>query len=112
MQEPIVVGRLEDLPCGGRRSVVVAGEEVTVLRPAPDQLLAIGNRCPHHNGRLGDGQVQNGEIVCPLHRWRFDVKTGRTRRDRSVRARIYPVWVADGTICVGAVDPVGQQRRD
>ena len=34
-------------------------------------------RCPHANGPLGRGWIEEGEAVCPLHRWRFKLSTGR-----------------------------------
>ena len=51
-------------------------------------------------GALGLGWVEEGEAVCPLHRWRFKLTTGRctTVRGESVHAfrcevRGDEVWV-------------------
>jgi UDP-MurNAc hydroxylase len=46
--------------------------------------------CPH---RLADlsvfGEIDDGEFVCTLHGWRFDLETGRcfTADDRKLRIR-------------------------
>ena len=53
-------------------------------------VYAIETLCPHRGGRLGDGVVVGQEVVCPLHRWKFDLRSGRTRRD----SRLPPVAVA------------------
>jgi nitrite reductase/ring-hydroxylating ferredoxin subunit len=29
------------------------------------------------NGHLPSGKLENGEVVCPVHRERYDVKTGK-----------------------------------
>ena len=91
---------LDDIPVGGRRSVDVAGEEVTLLRLGDEHVVALANRCPHQNGRLGDGPVVGGQITCPMHQWRFDLRTGVTRRDRRVVARLYRVRVEGASVAV------------
>ena len=62
---------------------------------------ALLNRCPHANGSMGQGWIEDGEAVCPLHMWRFKLKTGRctTIRGESLHrfaceVRGDEVWVA------------------
>ena len=46
--------------------------------------------CPHRQADLSVfGQIQDGELVCTLHGWRFDLESGRclTAEDRSLRVR-------------------------
>lgn len=93
------LGPLDRVPVDGRRTFVAGGREVTVLRSS-GTLRALVTRCPHANGRLGDGEVQGDTITCPLHRWRFRLHDGRTGRDARVRATILPVEVADGELAV------------
>ncbi|MFG0316151.1 MAG: Rieske (2Fe-2S) protein [Planctomycetota bacterium JB042] len=95
----VTVARWDDLPDGARRSIDVAGREVTVLRLG-ERVVALRNRCPHANGRLGDGEVKDGAIVCPLHRWRFSLDDGSTRRDPHLRAELLPARIEDGEVRV------------
>ena len=62
---------------------------------------ALLGRCPHANGPLGLGWIEEGEAVCPLHHWRFKLASGRcsTVRGESVHrfdceVREDEVWVA------------------
>lgn len=32
--------------------------------------------CPHMEGPLFEGTVMNGEVVCPWHQWRYELKSG------------------------------------
>lgn len=61
--------------------------EATRLEPVPGwqwalvrhqgQPVVLSDRCPHAGGSLGRGWVEDGELVCPLHRWRFRLHDGR-----------------------------------
>jgi nitrite reductase/ring-hydroxylating ferredoxin subunit len=58
-------------------------------------LCAVADRCPHAGGSLADGVVDGDEVVCPLHGYRFDLKTGVCSTDPLLRVKTYPV-VAGG----------------
>jgi nitrite reductase/ring-hydroxylating ferredoxin subunit len=70
---------------GRGRAVEVDGLRVAIFRDQ-GRLYALQGRCPHANGSLGHGWVEEGEAVCPLHHWRFRLDTGRctTVRGESV----------------------------
>jgi nitrite reductase/ring-hydroxylating ferredoxin subunit len=71
-----------DLPADGRvRSVIVDGRSVAVSRCA-GRLGALENRCPHQNGPLGEGSIEQGWLRCPWHcyDYRPDTATGLSAR--------------------------------
>jgi UDP-MurNAc hydroxylase len=59
----------------------------------PDIVLGdwiVQRRCPHRQADLSVfGEIEDGELVCTLHGWRFDVATGRclTATDHPLRIR-------------------------
>ena len=42
-----------------------------------DEIYAFRNLCPHLAVRMNAARVENGAIICPNHRARFDLRTGR-----------------------------------
>ena len=50
-----------------------------VCAPASDALGAYSSVCPHMGGPLAQGRIQDGEVTCPWHRYRFDLQTGEGR---------------------------------
>lgn len=52
---------------------------------------AIDDQCPHAKGSLGNGWIDRGCAVCPLHAWAFDLNTGEMRGAPGVKVRVYPV---------------------
>jgi nitrite reductase (NADH) small subunit len=92
--------RLEEIGDGRAVAVELEGLRVAVYREG-DAVYALQGRCPHENGPMGSGWVEEGEAVCPLHRWRFKLATGRctTVRGRGLHrfeaeVRNGEVWVA------------------
>jgi len=72
------IGRVDDVPLLEGRSVTVAGRRVAVFR-TPHGFHAIDGTCPHLGGPLADGLVADRCVTCPLHGWRFDLRTGAER---------------------------------
>ena len=65
-----------DLAAGDIMGVVIAGHEIA-LYDLDGQLFATDDVCTHAYAKLSDGWLDRGEIECPLHAGRFDVKTGK-----------------------------------
>jgi UDP-MurNAc hydroxylase len=62
----------------------LAGEEIRIGDYIVERL------CPHRQADLSVfGEIDDGELVCTLHGWRFDLETGRclTADDRRLRIR-------------------------
>ncbi len=87
------------VPEGRGHPVEVDGLSIALFRHE-GRIHALLGRCPHANGPMGRGWVIDGQAICPLHRWRFSLATGRcsTAPDRSlhvfrVEVRAGRVWV-------------------
>jgi ferredoxin-nitrite reductase len=80
--------RSQEIAEGHARLVRAKGEEMAVFK-TNGQLYGIQNICPHAGGQLCDGWIEGGEVVCPLHRYKFDLKTGACSTDPRLKARIF-----------------------
>ena len=47
------------------------------LYPTDRGVLCAAMFCPHMEGPLWEGSMTGTEMVCPWHRWRYDLGTGR-----------------------------------
>lgn len=62
-------------------------------------------RCPHANGPLEHGFVSDqGQLVCPWHRYAFDLKTGQCERG-GYYIDTYPVREQDTRLFIGLPAP-------
>jgi NAD(P)H-dependent nitrite reductase small subunit len=105
----VSVAAASDLPPGASLAVRV-GDLSIALFNVGGSLYAIDNICPHAGAPLARGALggPDGAVVtCPLHGWRFDVRTGRSPHLRGEQVRTFAVQMTDGEILVdiaGAAD--------
>ena len=96
------VGSVDEFPAETVRAVIVRGTPVAVFHTC-DELLAIGNVCPHMGASLSEGAVERDAVVtCPAHALSFDLRTGKCRQDRNYAARPFPTRVEHGRVLVFA----------
>ncbi|HVM72681.1 MAG TPA: non-heme iron oxygenase ferredoxin subunit [Anaerolineales bacterium] len=90
-----------ELPVGERMFIEAAGRSIVIFNLA-GKFFAIGDVCSHDNGPVGDGEIEETEIICPRHGARFDIRTGKaTSLPAVVGIPAYPVRVKDGMIEIG-----------
>ena len=90
-KEPDPVGvRAADIPEGSAKLVRVQGEEIAVFKQ-DGKLCAIQNACPHEGGQLSKGWIEGEAVVCPLHGYKFDLKTGICSSDPHLKAKTFAV---------------------
>lgn len=78
-----------------------AGDVELVLLRRGDAVLAYEGACPHQGALLGEGELEDGQLVCRAHRWRFEVPSGKkVGGDACLRA--CPVKIEDGAVHVDA----------
>ena len=83
---------LAALPTERFALVTVDDQDVALFRRG-DEVLAIGNLCPHQGGSLCDGFVEGDIVTCPLHGWEFDLITGKGLYDATSRVATYAVEI-------------------
>ena len=70
------VCREDELPVGGMRAARLEGTGVLVFR-LDDGFYATQSSCTHMFAPLARGKVVDGcKVQCPLHRARFDIRSG------------------------------------
>jgi 3-phenylpropionate/trans-cinnamate dioxygenase ferredoxin subunit len=71
--------------------LVVNGISICLVRRG-NYFFAVENKCSHNGESLSKGAVNFlGEVVCPWHGYRFNLKTGRESGERSRDLITYPV---------------------
>jgi 3-phenylpropionate/trans-cinnamate dioxygenase ferredoxin subunit len=93
---------LDELPDGTMRLIAANGTTVGLYRCA-GELYAIEDRCSHDDGRLCEGEWDQGacQVVCPRHGSRFDLASGAALSlPAYLPVDTYPVRVRDDGMIV------------
>ena len=76
MSEIQRVATIDEIPVGGRKSLVFDERAVLLFRIG-DKYYAVEDVCSHDGQPLTDGSLAGTAVECPRHGARFDVCTGR-----------------------------------
>jgi nitrite reductase/ring-hydroxylating ferredoxin subunit len=112
----VPAGALEDFPENEFRVLEIDGREIGIVRTGGG-VFAVRNRCPHQGAAICAGFVTGtmrasapqqfdyaddaSVVVCPWHRWEFELATGRAVGGISSKRLVtYPVEVVDGQVYV------------
>lgn len=99
--EFIEIAPSSDLPPNERLFIEVDQRPIVIFNIA-DQLFAIDDLCTHDDGLLGEGELEEFEIVCPRHGARFDIRSGEVKSMPAARdIPAYPVRINKGMIEIG-----------
>src|SRR3954467_12096210 len=71
--------------------VKIKGKQICVGKHN-DQVFAFAYKCPHAGGIMADGFIDAlGNVMCPLHRYKFDLKNGRNVTGEGYYLKRWPV---------------------
>jgi nitrite reductase (NADH) small subunit len=101
-----VCAYIDLMPDRGAAALLEDATQVAIFRTTAGEVYALTNIDPFtgaavlSRGLVGDiGGVP--VVASPLHKQRFDLRTGACLDDETVTVTVYPVRVEDGTILVG-----------
>lgn len=90
--------QLED----GKGTTVFVNERDIALYKFEGDFYALDNTCVHRQGKLGDGWMDGANVICPLHQWDYDVRTGISRWNNQETVAVYPVRVEGDSVQIDA----------
>lgn len=82
-------------------TVFVNDRDIALYKYEGD-FYALDNTCLHRQGKLGDGWMDGANVICPLHQWDYDVKTGVSRWNPDEVIAVFPTKVDGDTVYVDA----------
>lgn len=114
-----VVCKEDDLAVGEKIGLKIGKEDIIVYR-LEDGFYATQARCTHLFKSMAKGKLLDDKVIqCPLHRARFDIRTGQVvdwanfppgvqllnvvRAEKALKT--YPVTVGNGSVLVAVEAP-------
>jgi nitrite reductase/ring-hydroxylating ferredoxin subunit len=85
----------------GLISIEVDGKKICIANK-DETMFACASKCPHAGGDMSQGYVDAlGNIVCPLHRYKFALANGRNTTGEGYFLKTYPIENRENGIFVG-----------
>ncbi|PSL04287.1 Rieske (2Fe-2S) protein [Cecembia rubra] len=95
-----ILGRTKEEVLGLLREkeikTVALGERKICLTRIGEEYFAFEQNCPHRKANLGQGYINNfQEIICPLHAYRFDLKSGKVSNANCPDLQVFKTQISD-----------------
>ncbi|MBL4886570.1 MAG: Rieske 2Fe-2S domain-containing protein [Planctomycetaceae bacterium] len=94
--------KVGDIPEGQGKTITIAGHTIGLFF-TDGNYFAISDFCPHQGASLSGGHVEDGQVMCPWHAWKFKLKDGTWADSPSspIRCDSYPVRIVEEEIQIG-----------
>jgi toluene monooxygenase system ferredoxin subunit len=89
----------DELRSGEMRGVVVDGVKVLVVA-LDGEVFAYEDRCAHMGVPISRGWFEGSSLVCSLHNWEYDARTGEAVNPRGACLKRFPVRVEGEAVWV------------
>lgn len=84
----------------GLAELEIAGKTICVATHN-NQLFACTQKCPHAGALLAEGYLDAiGNLVCPLHKYKFSVTNGRNVSGEGYYLKTFPVKIMENGVFV------------
>lgn len=102
-----------EMPANTLRRLRIGKMHICLARNIKGIFYAIQDDCPHRGAALHQGRINSqDEIICPLHAYRFDLRTGR----RSAAylcpdATVYPIRLNKEKVEIGIPKEIWEKLK-
>ena len=92
---------MSDLAPDEIREVEVEGRKSIAVYNLDGEFFATDDTCTHGDASLAEGDIEDGDVICPFHMGAFDIRTGAATAPPCVSPiRTYPVRIEDDMVYV------------
>jgi 3-phenylpropionate/trans-cinnamate dioxygenase ferredoxin subunit len=82
--------------------VVEVKDKTVCIAKFQNRLFAFAHKCPHASGFFIDGYTDGiGNVICPVHGYKYDIRTGRNVSGEGYYLKNWPVDVRKDGVFVG-----------
>ncbi len=83
---------LDNFDFHGKVHTMLVGKKKVCIVKTSEGFAAFQEKCPHNGASLSHGWcTEQNSVVCPMHRYHFDLKTGKALSGIGDRLEIYRV---------------------
>ena len=95
----VEVAKEADFADNQGKVVEVQGKQIALYK-REGKFYALENECKHQGGSLGEGFIEEKNVVCPLHGWKYNIETGDHAAMPNQKIEIFETKVEDGKVFI------------
>ncbi len=93
------VATWNDLEAGKPAYAIVGNVDLVVVRwEDEEQVSVLYGRCQHRGALMSDGFVKGQDIICGVHNWDYNYKTGISGYNNEEKLHRFNSWIEEGTV--------------
>lgn len=85
---------------GDIKTIEVGGKQLCIINN-DNKIVATQSFCPHAGGHFSVGWCKNGHLICPIHRYEYNLETGRGIDGQGDYINIYATEIRDDGLYIG-----------
>ena len=86
---------------------LVGNVDLVVMRwENEDQVSVLFGRCLHRGALLADGHIRGKDLICGLHEWDYNYKTGISSYNPAEQLQRFSAWIENGKVWVDEAEIV------
>ncbi len=93
----VAVAKVGELSPGQGRTITARGLRLALFNEG-GEYFALDDACPHQGASLASGLLHEGRVICPLHSWVFELRTGECPRQTHEPTMVYPTRCNAGAV--------------
>ena len=109
-RDPLRVHEFDAIPQRTPVGILVGNTDLVLVRDG-DEIFCLYGRCLHRGALLEDGHVQGEDLICGVHGWDFQFRTGVSAYNNAEVLPRFEVWVSDGGVFVDAAEIAAFERK-
>ena len=99
-------------PLEPKYALVANVDLVITLFEGGDQVSVLYGRCHHRGGLLADGHIDGNNLICGLHNWDYNYKTGVSAYNNEERLEGFNAWIEAGQVWVDQDEIAAWEKKN
>jgi len=89
-------------------SVLQINDRKICIAKFQNNIFAFADKCPHSGGIFDKGFIDmTGNVVCPVHHYKFNIKNGLNSSGEGYKLKTYPVNINPEGVFIGIEEIFG-----
>lgn len=87
------IASVSELPPEGKVREFSFGSRSICIANHDGAYTAFDSICPHKGGPLSEGSIEDGNLVCPWHGWKFALASGQCQNRTGVSVGVFELEI-------------------